>query len=104
MPETSKQDALITDITNIHSEVNTLVSNHRDLAQVNLKLEAEVNELRKEKADLVQKLAGLEAKIGNNNKRQPDFEIFNSLDEEERENLKNKIDNLISRIDFHISS
>ena len=93
------QDALIKDIGNIHSQVTTLVNKHRD----NLKLEAEVNELKKEKADLIQKISGLEAEIGNN-KRQPDFEIFNSLDEEERENLKNKIDNLISRINFHISS
>jgi len=39
-----------------------------------------------------------------NIKKQSNTEVFNSLDEEEREDLKNKISNLISKIDLHISS
>jgi predicted nuclease with TOPRIM domain len=103
LPETSKQDILLKDITNIHSQVTTLINKYRDLIQLNEKLEAEVDQLRKEKTDLVERISGLETEVGNI-KNQPGLEIFNSLDEEERENLKNKIDNLISRIDFHISS
>jgi predicted nuclease with TOPRIM domain len=103
LPETSKQDVLLKDITNIHSQVTTLINKYRDLIQLNEKLETEVEQLRKEKADLVERISGLETEVGNI-KNQPGLEIFNSLDEEERGNLKNKIDNLISRIDFHISS
>lgn len=103
MSEASKQDILLKDITNVQSQVTTLVNKYRDLTQLNEKLETEVGKLRKEKADLVEKISGLESEAGNTN-NQPGLESFNSLDEEERENLKNKIDNLISRIDFHISS
>jgi len=39
-----------------------------------------------------------------NIKKQNHTEIFNSLDEEERDDLKSKITNLISKIDLHISS
>ena len=103
MPETSKQDLLLKDIAIILSQVTTLSNKYKDLSQQNSDLESEVNELKKEKAGLTQKISMLETEI-ENIKKQNHIEIFNSLDEEEREDLKSKITNLISKIDLHISS
>ena len=103
MPETSKQDLLLKDIAIILSQVTTLANKYRDLSQQASEFEAEVNELKKEKTGLVQKISMLETEI-ENIKKQNHAEIFNSLDEEEREDLKSKITNLISKIDLHISS
>jgi predicted nuclease with TOPRIM domain len=73
------------------------------LGNQNAEYETELNELKKEKTNLIQKLSMLETEI-ENIKMQTHTEIFNSLDEEEREDLKGKITNLISKIDLHISS
>ena len=103
MPETSKQDALLKDIGIVLSQVTVLTNKYKDLIRQNLEFETELNELKKDKANLVQKLSMLETEI-ENIKKQSNTEVFNSLDEEEREDLKNKISNLISKIDLHISS
>ena len=86
MPETSKQDILLKDIAIILSQVTTLSNKYKDLSHQKSELESEV-----------------ETEI-ENIKKQNHTEIFNSLDEEEREDLKSKITNLISKIDLHISS
>jgi predicted nuclease with TOPRIM domain len=103
LPEVSKQDLLLKDIAIVLSQVTILSNKYKDLSQQNSELESEVNELKKEKAGLIQKLSMLETEI-ENIKKQNHTEIFNSLDEEEREDLKSKITNLISKIDLHISS
>ncbi|OGU28620.1 MAG: hypothetical protein A2057_17190 [Ignavibacteria bacterium GWA2_35_9] len=103
MPETSKQDALLKDIGIVLSQATILTNKYKDLIRQNLEFETELNELKKDKANLVQKLSMLETEI-ENIKKQSNTEVFNSLDEEEREDLKNKISNLISKIDLHISS
>lgn len=103
MPETSKQDTLLKDIGIILSQVTILANKYKDLGNQNAEYETELNELKKEKTNLIQKLSMLETEI-ENIKMQTHTEIFNSLDEEEREGLKSKITNLISKIDLHISS
>jgi len=103
LPETSKQDALLKDIGIVLSQATILTNKYKDLIRQNLEFETELNELKKDKANLVQKLSMLETEI-ENIKKQSNTEVFNSLDEEEREDLKNKISNLISKIDLHISS
>jgi len=97
LPETSKQDALLKDIGIVLSQATILTNKYKDLIRQNLEFETELNELKKDKANLVQKLSMLETEI-ENIKKQSNTEVFNSLDEEEREDLKNKISNLISKI------
>ena len=103
MPDTSKQDILLKDIAIILSQVTTLANKYKDLSHQASEFEAEIDELKKEKTGLVEKVSMLETEI-QNIKKQNHTEIFNSLDEEEREDLKTKITNLISKIDLHISS
>jgi predicted nucleic acid-binding Zn-ribbon protein len=103
LPDTSKQDLLLKDIAIILSQVTTLANKYKDLNHQTSEFEAEINELKKEKTGLIQKISMLETEI-ENIKKQNHTEIFNSLDEEEREDLKSKITNLISKIDLHISS
>jgi len=103
LPETSKQDLLLKDIGIVLSQVTTLANKYKDLGHQASEFETEITELKKEKAGLIQKVSMLETEI-ENIKKQNHTEIFNSLDEEERDDLKSKITNLISKIDLHISS
>jgi chromosome segregation ATPase len=103
MSETSKQEVLLSDLSVIQSQVEILANKCKDLTEVNLKLESQLSEFKKEKIDLTQKISKLESEV-QNIKKKGGTDFFNSLDEKEREELKNNIGDLISRIDFHLSS
>jgi predicted nuclease with TOPRIM domain len=69
----------------------------------NEELEKNLTELKKENSELVQKIDNLETDLS---KMQNEGEnnLFNSLNAKERESLKDKLQDLISKIDYHISS
>ncbi len=103
MSEISKQEILLSDLNLIQSQVEILANKCKDLTEVNLELESQLSEIKKEKTDLTQKISKLEAEV-QNMKKKPGTDFFNSLNEKEREELKSNIGDLISRIDFHLSS
>jgi cell division protein FtsB len=101
--EYSKYDIIVKDLDLIESQVSLLNVKYKDELQKNQELESTVNQLRKENAFLVDKLAKLESEIenlhsGNNH------DLFHSLNMKEKEELKLKLRNLLSKIDYHISS
>jgi len=103
MSETSKQEVLLSDLSIIQSQVEILANKCKDLTEVNLELESQLSELKKENSDLEQKISKLESEL-QNIKKKSGTDFFNSLNEKEREELRNNIGDLISRIDFHLSS
>ncbi len=100
MSETSKQEVLLSDLSVIQSQVEILANKCRDLTEVNLELETQLSELKKEKTNLDEKISKLEFDM----KKKSKTDFLGTLNEKEREELKNNIGDLISRIDFHLSA
>ena len=103
MAELSKNDILISDLSAVETQLSILINKNKDLSQKNVDLEESLESLKKENEILLQKLAALESEIkdiGENT----ETNLFNSLNLKERENLKVKLQNLITRIDYHLSS
>ncbi len=103
MAEISKNDILISDLSTIETQLSILINKNRDLNTKNIDLEETLNSLKKENSILLQKLSSLENDIKNIDEN-TETNLFNSLNLKERENLKVKLQNLITRIDYHLSS
>ena len=103
MAENSKQEIMLSDLSDIQSEVETLAGKCKDLSVNNEELKKQLNALKKEKLDLQQNISTLQEEI-RKYKEKPDLALFSGLGKEEKEELKNNISELISRIDFHLSA
>ena len=103
MAEYSKFDILIKDLNLVETLVSILNNKYKDELQKNQDLEKSLNAVKTENTFLVEKLSKLESELqnlqsGNN------MDLFNSLNMKEKEELKLKLRNLLSKIDYHISS
>ncbi|MEO8399547.1 MAG: hypothetical protein ABI550_07005 [Ignavibacteriaceae bacterium] len=103
MAELSKYDLLISDLGGLETQASILKSKCKDLLERNSELENLLKEYQKENSALHQKLKNLEIEF-DNFKNDSEGQFINLLNTKERETLKAKIQNLISRIDYHISS
>jgi len=99
----SKYDFLIKDLNIVESQVTVLNNKYKDELQKNQDLEKVVKEVKTENAFLVEKLAKLEAEL-KNLQSGSNQDLFHSLSMKEKEELKLKLGNLLSKIDYHISS
>jgi septal ring factor EnvC (AmiA/AmiB activator) len=101
--EFSKFDILIKDLNLVETQVSILNNKYKDELQKNQDLEKTLKAVKTENTFLVEKLSKLESELqnlqsGNN------LDLFNSLNMKEKEELKLKLRNLLSKIDYHISS
>lgn len=103
MAEYSKYDILIKDLNLIETQVAILNNKYKDELQRNQDLENAVKELKLENAYLVEKLSKLDSEL-QNLQSGSDQDLFHSLNMKEKEDLKLKLRNLLSKIDYHISS
>lgn len=103
MAEYSKYDILVNDLNLIETQVSVLNNKYKDELQKNLDLENVVKDLKKENAFLVEKLSKLESEL-QNLQAGSNQDLFHSLNMKEKEELKLKLRNLLSKIDYHISS
>ena len=103
MADYSKFDILLKDLNTVETQVAILNNKYKDELQKNQDLENTVKELKLENAFLVEKLSKLDSEL-QNLQSGTDQDLFNSLNMKEKEDLKLKLRNLISKIDFHISS
>ena len=103
MADYSKYDFLIKDLNIVESQVTVLNNKYKDELQKNQDLEKVVKEVKTENAFLVEKLAKLEAEL-KNLQSGSNQDLFHSLNMKEKEELKLKLRNLLSKIDYHISS
>ena len=103
MADTSKYDLFLNEIVILEKAVQKFVSDNDELEEEKLSLLNKVNKLQKENEILVLKIKDLEKQINTSDVIKASAGKTN-LDLSERENLKNQIDDLISRIDYHIRS
>ena len=103
MADYSRYDILIKDLDIVETQVSILNNKYKDELLKNQDLEDALKTLKAENTFLVEKLSKLESALqnlqsGNN------LDLFHSLNMKEKEELKLKLRNLLSKIDYHISS
>jgi len=103
LAEYSKYELLIRDLNLIETQVSVLNNKYKDELQRNQDLENAVKELKLENVHLVEKLSKLDSEL-QNLQSGSDQDLFHSLNMKEKEDLKLKLRNLLSKIDYHISS
>lgn len=103
MSELSKYESIINDLNLIETQAEVLKNKAKDIELRNIQVERTIEQLKAENAALNQKVIKLEGEIDRLIGR-TELNIFNSLTSKEKESLKLKIENLINKIDYHLSS
>lgn len=99
----TKYDIILSDLNFIESQASSVKDKIDELKNRNNELEDIVFLLKKEKNLLNQRIAQLESQL----EQKPAVEVNSdklNLNVEEKEILKNKIKQLITKIDFHLGS
>jgi predicted nucleic acid-binding Zn-ribbon protein len=96
----AKYETLIADLGGLESQVEILKSKYGDTLERNKELEVSLNEIEQDTSLLHQKISELESELEEIKHK---VEEKSKLDLEEREELKIKIKDLISRVDKHLS-
>ena len=91
------------ELTSLEKQMYFFVQQTNELTEANKSLQNKVTQLEKENEILKLKLEDIEDKVktGANGSDLFDKDLLNS---EEREKLKNRISDLISRLDYHLRS
>ncbi len=102
MPDLTKYEILLKDLETIATQVSILKHNYYDSVKRVKELEDMLSSYTKENLALQKKMEnmGNELKIFQNDSEN---DMINSLNLKERETLKVKLKDLISRIDYHLS-
>lgn len=101
MVDLAKYETLISELGALESQIEILNDKYGDTLERNKELEVNLDSSREDKNLLHQEIARLEEEL--QLLKQKAEEKIN-LNSEERENFKIKINDLISRIDYHLSS
>ena len=101
MVDLAKYETLISELGALESQIEILNDKYSDTLERNKELEVNLDSSREDKNLLHQEIARLEEEL--QLLKQKAEEKIN-LNSEERENFKIKINDLISRIDYHLSS
>ncbi|HMN26298.1 MAG: hypothetical protein IT276_15890 [Ignavibacteriaceae bacterium] len=103
MVDLAKYDSIIHDLSSIEAEIATIGNKLKDTEQRKTELEIQVAKLRQDNSILQKKMIEYEQEILLS-KQDEEGNIFNTLNSKEKENLKLKLQDIISKIDFHLSS
>lgn len=103
MVDLAKYDSLIQDLSSIEAEIATVGNKLKDTEERRTELEIQVAKLRQENSFLQKKIIELEQEILLS-KQDEEGNVFNNLNSKEKESLKLKLQDIISKIDFHLSS
>ena len=101
MVDLAKYETLISDLVKLESQVEILKNKYSDTLGRNKELEVSLNEIQADKSLLHQKISEMESDLEEIKLKTEEKTKLNS---EEREEIKIKIRDLISRIDKHLSS
>ncbi|HED07700.1 MAG TPA: hypothetical protein ENI57_06260 [Ignavibacteria bacterium] len=104
MSEYTKSEILLNELNTIETQVSILVSNCSDLTNRNLDLEKQLESAQQKISELTLRIVGIESELSEIKNKKDNNSLFDSLSSEERANLKSRLQNLLTRIDYHISS
>jgi len=106
LPDQTKYEILLNDLSSIEMQSSVLINRCKELMERNLEMEEFANKAKKEITLLSQKIVNLESELEKARSEQSEQEgrLSNLLNTKETETLKIKLQNLISRIDYHLST
>lgn len=106
MQDQTKYEMLLNDLGSVETQASVLLNKCKDLMERNLELEDFANKAKKEINILSQKIVNLESELEKVRSEHDGEEgkLSYLLNTKETETLKIKLQNLISRIDYHLSS
>jgi len=99
----AKYDSLIQDLSTIEAEVSALTEKLRDKEERETELEIQLTKLHQENSYLQKRILEIEQDV-EFLKEDKEGNILNTLNSKERETLKLKLQDLISKIDYHLSA
>jgi chromosome segregation ATPase len=97
----AKYETLISDLSALESQVEILKNKYSDTLERNKELEVSLNEIQQDKNILHEKISELESELEEIKLK---VEEKSKLNLEDREELKIKIKDLITRVDKHLST
>ena len=98
----AKYELLIGDLNNLESQIVILKNKFNDTAEHSNEIEVSLNEVQEDRLLLRKRISELESDMEKIKKDKENIN-FKSLTLEERESLKDKIKDLVKRIDHHLS-
>ena len=101
MVDLAKYETLISELSALESQIEILNDKYGDTLERNKELEGNLDSMHEDKNLLHQEIGRLEEEL-QLLKQKAEEKI--KLNSEDRENFKIKINDLISRIDYHLSS
>lgn len=104
MSDTSKYDLFNKEIDSLEKMIQKYVLGNLKLEEKKIALTEKVEKLERENEILITKINDLEKKLNKVEDTSSQSVSKTNLNLTERENLKSQIDDLISRIDYHIRS
>lgn len=104
MAETSKYDFFIDEINTLEKQIYYFIQKGDELLEANEELAKKITNLEQENQALKKRITDIETKLSKSLLNEENLLDNESLNLEEREVLKNKISELITRIDYHLRS
>lgn len=103
MVDLAKYDSLIQDLSTIEAEIATISNKLQDVEEHKMELEIELAKIKQENSYFQKKIRELEQELATA-EEDKEGNIFNTFNSKERENIKLKLQDIISKIDYHLSS
>lgn len=104
MPDSSKYDLFMDELSSLEKQVYKFLQKTNDVNEENKTLQKRIKQLEKENEVLKLKVDDVEAKLNNAFVDLESSQIGNLFNDDEKLELKNKINDLITKIDFHLRS
>lgn len=104
MPESSKYDMFLDELNALEKQIYYFIQKGSELLEANEALSNRLTLLERENENLKKKITEIESKVSKSLLNEEKFFGNGNLNLEEKETLKNKINDLIARIDYHLRS
>lgn len=98
----AKYEAMIKDLSTLESQITILKNQFGDTVRRNKELEVALEKSKQDNTSLYQRIAALDKELTDINKNAE--EGLNLLSLEDKESFKTKLQDLISRINYHLSA
>ena len=103
MTDKSKYDYFMDELLSLEKQIYTIIQKSDELVDENNDLREEIENLQAENGALKNKLREIETSLTNHMNESGDL-FSDNISKNEKQEIKEKIENLISRLDYHLRS
>ena len=103
MTDKTKYDYFMDELLSLEKQIYTVIQKSDELVDENNDLREEIENLQAENGALKNKLREIETSLTNHVSESNDL-FSDNINKNEKEEIKEKIENLISRLDYHLRS